>query len=165
MCHTFLKNSFLASPPPFQFECCGFAQSVIIKQVYHSQMSLGTLYSQNQQQHALSRNDKTPRCMSQVFPFVPSLARLIFAVVLNGCLAQLGPLSDVLKKGMYLLLFLLCMIAVMLVRPQLKAWCPSAGDRPICTEVAEIRVAPHKAHYVRCYMRSGKGVMGAQPRT
>lgn len=44
-------------------------------------------------------------CMSQVFPFVPSSALLVFALMLNGCLAQLGPPIRCPQEGNVLLAF------------------------------------------------------------
>lgn len=102
-------------------------------------MSPDMLHSQNQQYHALGRNDEisrvTMKCVwaSQVFPFVSSSALVVSALVQSGCVAGC-PSQASSRRERAPCFFYSVLLTVVLGITELKGWCPSADQRPFAVE-------------------------------
>lgn len=146
---------FLQALPLF-CESCRFARSIAVKQLHHSRMSLGVLYSQNQQHCTLAGMTKHPAWLWNTrepsLSFRTTLSNAGFYVA-NEWHSRVPWSYPPWKECAP------CLLSSIHLAPsqaQLKVWIPPAGDRCHCGPVQILacpRGGAQKAHYVRCCRR------------
>lgn len=157
----YLPEEFISrKPSPFSFwelwVCMKCHCKTVLPQpnvIWHTRFWEPAIPCPGQEWSNIKRNYETR--MRQVFPFVPSAALLVFALMLNGCLAQLGAPVRYLQEGNVLPAFSALYFSQLCWADH--SW--KLGDLLHVTDPFALRSGcrdphgPDKAHHGKCYKR------------